>query len=107
VQHALAQHLRGVVAQALLRRLDGGRVAAREVLLNTAAVASVIADGRLAQLPKAITAGRSLGMQRLDDALASLVRSGAVDIREAHRKATDPAGLLAKLKRLGIDTSSM
>jgi twitching motility protein PilT len=107
VQLALAENLRGVVAQVLVRKIGGGRVAAREVLLNTTAVASVIADGRTSQLPMAIEAERSRGMRGLNDALAALVQSGDVDIREAYRQATDRKGLLAELQRLRIDTASL
>ena len=45
VQLGLAENLRGIVAQVLLRKTGGGRVAAREVLLNTSAVANLIAEG--------------------------------------------------------------
>jgi twitching motility protein PilT len=104
VQLALAENLRGVVAQVLVRKIGGGRVAAREILLSTPAVASVIAEGRTSQLAAAIDAGRGRGMRRLSDALAGLVESGEVDVREAYRNAVDRKGLLARLKRLGIDT---
>jgi twitching motility protein PilT len=106
VQLALAENLRGVVAQVLVRKIGGGRVAAREILLNTPAVASAIAEGRTSQLPMAIDAPRGRGM-RLNDALAGLVQSGGVDIREAYGKAADRKGLLTKLKRLGIDTAPL
>jgi len=42
---------------------------------------------------------------RLGDALAGLVQSGSVDVREAYRRAADRAGFLALLKRLGMDTA--
>jgi twitching motility protein PilT len=106
VQLALAENLRGVVAQVLVRKIGGGRVAAREILLNTPAVASAIAEGRTSQLPMAIDAPRGRGM-RLNDALAGLVQSGGVDIREAYGKAADRKGLLTRLKRLGIDTAPL
>jgi Tfp pilus assembly pilus retraction ATPase PilT len=67
----------------------------------------VIADGRTSQLPMAIDAERSRGMRGLNDALAALVQSGDVDIREAYRQATDRKGLLAELQRLRIDTTSL
>ena len=101
----LAEHLRGIVAQVLLQKRGGGRVAAREILVNTPAVASVIAEGRVSQLARAIDTGQ--GMQRLNDALAALVQSGSVEISEAYRRAADRAGLLAELKRLGVDTSAI
>src|SRR5207253_3601091 len=84
VQLALAENLRGVVAQVLLRRPGGGRLAAREVLLNTSAVASVIAEGKTSQLPMAIEGGRIHGMVPLNDSLVALVESGAVEVREAY-----------------------
>lgn len=105
VQAALAEHLRGVVSQVLLRKSSGGRLAARELLLNTEAVAGLIAGGQLAQLPLAIDGGRKRGMVPLNDALVAFVQSGAVDVREAYRKASDRTALLALLKREGIDTS--
>jgi twitching motility protein PilT len=105
VQLALAENLRGIVAQVLLRKPGGGRLAAREVLLNTPAVASIIAEGRTSQLPLAIEGGRRQGMMPLNDALVGFVQSGAVDVREAYRRAADRAGFLALLKRMGMDTS--
>jgi twitching motility protein PilT len=105
VQLSLAQNLRGVVAQVLLRKTGGGRLAAREVLLNTPAVASVLAEGKTSQLPIAIEGGRKHGMVPLNDALVWFVESGAVDPREAYRRASDRAGFLALLKRQGVDTS--
>lgn len=105
VRAALAEHLRGVVAQVLLRKAGGGRLAARELVLNTNAVAALVSDGQIAQLPRAIDSGRKLGMAPLNDALVAFVQSGAVDVREAYRKADDKAGLLALMRREGIDTS--
>lgn len=105
VQLALAENLRGIVAQVLLRKPGGGRIAAREVLLNTSAVASVIAEGKTSQVPLAIEGGRKYGMVPLNDALVGFVQSGAVDAREAYRRAADRPGFLALLKRQGIDTS--
>lgn len=107
VQLALAEHLRGVVAQVLLRRVGGGRVAARELLLNTPAVSSLIAEGKTSQLPLALESGRKHGMVPLADALVGLVQSGAVEAREAFRRAEDKPGFLALLKRQGVDTSAV
>jgi twitching motility protein PilT len=107
VQLSLAQNLRGVISQVLLRKHGGGRIAAREVLLNTPAVASVLAEGRTSQLPLAIEGGRKIGMVPLNDALVGYVQSGAVEIQEAYRRSADRAGFLALLKRQGVDTSAI
>ncbi len=105
VQLALAENLRGIVAQVLLRKAGGGRVAAREVLLNTSAVANLIAEGKTSQLPMALDSGRKHGMVALNDALVAFVQGGIVESREAYRQAADQQGFLALLKRQGIDTS--
>ena len=105
LQATVAETLRGVVAQVLLRKSGGGRIAARELLLGSPAVAAIIAEGRLAHLPMAMESGRRHGMVPLTDALVAFVRSGAIDVREAWRRAGDRAALLKQLKREGIDTS--
>ncbi len=105
IQAAIAETLRGVVAQVLLRKSSGGRIAARELLLGTPSVSSLIAEGQLAQLPLALDSGRKHGMVPLTDALVAFVQSGVIDIREAWRKSSSRAGLLKQLKREGIDTS--
>ena len=102
---ALSETLRGAVAQVLLRKAGGGRVAARELLFNTPSVASLIAEGKISQLPVAIDSGRKYGMVPMNDALIAFVQSGAVDAREAYRKAFDRAAFLEQLRREGIDTS--
>lgn len=105
VQTMLAEGLRGVVAQVLLRKAGGGRVAARELLLNTPPVANLIAEGRIAQIPLALDSGRRHGMVPLNDALVGFVQSGVVDAREAYRKAYERQAFLSVLRREGLDTS--
>ena len=107
VQSLLARNLRAVVAQVLLRKPGGGRLVARELMLNTPAVAALLADGRVSQLPMALEGGRRQGMVPLNDALASLVQAGAVDVAEATRVASDRNALRTLLQRLGIDVSSL
>jgi twitching motility protein PilT len=104
-QLTLAEALRGVVSQVLLRKTTGGRVAAREVLLNMPSIANLIAEGRISQLPLAIDSGRKHGMVPLNDALAAFVQNGVVDVKEAHRKAFERQAFLAVLRREGVDTS--
>ncbi|MGE0448330.1 MAG: type IV pilus twitching motility protein PilT [Vicinamibacterales bacterium] len=107
VRLGLAQQLRGVVAQVLLKKTGGGRLAARELLLNTPAVASLLAEGKTSQLPLAIEGARKNGMVPLNDALGGFVQSGAADVREAYRCSPDRPGLLALLQRQGIDVSAL
>jgi len=105
VQMALADSLRGVIVQVLLRKVGGGRLPAREVLLNTPAVSSAIAEGKTSQLPMVIEGGRRYGMMPLNDALVGLVQNGSVEAREAYRHSPDRPSFLAALNRQGLDTS--
>jgi twitching motility protein PilT len=103
VQASLATTLRGVVSQVLLRKLRGGRVAAREVLFNTPPVAAAIMEGQTFQLTSALENGRSAGMISFAESLASLVREGVVHPAHAYRKAPNGEQFLAALRRSGID----
>jgi len=107
VQAGLAETFRGALAQVLLKKAGGGRVAAREVLLASAAVTRAIGDAVPGQLQVALEGGRRHGMVPMADAVVELVQSGAVDVGEALRKAPDRARLLASLKREGIDASAV
>ena len=102
---SLSECLRGAVAQVLLRKAGGGRVAARELLFNMPSVAALVAEGKIGQLPLAIDSGRKYGMVPMNDALLGFVQGGAVDAREAYRKAYDRVAFLELMKREGIDTS--
>jgi twitching motility protein PilT len=105
VQLSLAQSLRGVVGQVLVPKISGGHIAARELLLNTAAVSSVLAAGKIEHLSAAIAAGRQQGMVTLGDALLDLVHNRVVSAADAYRQAPDPVAFIDELKRLGVDTS--
>jgi twitching motility protein PilT len=102
---SLAASLRAVVSQMLLRKLAGGRTAARELLFNTPAIATLILEGKNIDIPSALDGGRRHGMMPLTDSLATLVREGTVHAAEAYRKAPDRAALIAALTREGVDTS--
>ena len=82
IRAQLAGTLRGVVSQTLLRATNGGRVLAAEVMISTAAVANLVREGKVHQLPTAIQSGGDLGMQSLDQHLAHLVTAGRIT-REA------------------------
>src|SRR5207247_9036960 len=64
--------LKGVIAQTLCKKLGGGRVAAREILLTTPAVSNLIREGKTFQIPSIIQTSKQLGMLTLNDALIEL-----------------------------------
>ena len=107
IQALIAERLRGAIAQVLLRKAAGGRVAAREVLLATTAVTAMLSDGQVQDLPRAFESGRKFGLISMTEALVALLRNGTIDLREAYRKADDRQALLAALKRDNIDTSAI
>ena len=86
----LANSLRGVVAQLLLKRADRpGRIAVNEILIANAAVAAIIREGATHKLQDVIVSGRAQGMQFMDDAIWALLDKGIVSAYEAFMKAID------------------
>ena len=93
---SLSVLLKCVIAQHLIRRAGGdGRVAAVEVLLTNAAVASMIRDNKVAQLYGWLQTANTIetGMQGLEQALLRFVRDGVVDLSEACRLSQAPDAL--------------
>jgi twitching motility protein PilT len=86
----LANSLRGVLAQLLLKKADGsGRLAVNEILVATPAVSAIIREGATQKLQDVIVAGKGQGMQFMDDAIQSLLEKGAISPHEAFMKAID------------------
>jgi len=101
----LSESLRGVIAQTLCRKVGGGRVAAREVLLSIPAISNLIREGKTFQIPSIIQTNRKHGMIALNDALMELVDNGLVEPKEAYMKAAEKTGFAAALKAKRHDTS--
>jgi twitching motility protein PilT len=74
----LAAVLRCVIAQQLVPSANGGLVAAREVLMNTPAVANIIRENNVAQLKSVIQTGTKEGMTTMETALKQLLKDGVI-----------------------------
>src|SRR5437588_1125402 len=86
----LANSLRGVLAQLLLKKADGsGRVAVNEILVANPAVSAIIREGATQKLQDVIVSGKGQGMQFMDDAIFALLQNGTVSPHEAFMKAID------------------
>ena len=86
----LANSLRGVLAQLLLKKGDGsGRVAVNEILIASPAVSAIIREGATQKFQDVIVAGKGQGMQFMDDAIYALLQAGTVSPHEAFMKAID------------------
>jgi twitching motility protein PilT len=98
----LSESLKGVIAQTLVPKKGGGRVAALEVLIITPAISNLIREGKTFQIPSAMQTGKNHGMIMLNDALFDLVKKGLVEPRDAYVKAVDKTGFETMLTRGGI-----
>ena len=86
----LANSLRGVVAQLLLKRADrSGRIAVNEILISNPAVAAIIREGATQKLQDVIVSGKAQGMQFMDDTIWEVLQKGIVSPHEAFMKAID------------------
>ena len=101
----LSESLRGVISQVLCKKIGGGRVAAREVLLTIPAISNLIREGKTFQIPSILQTSKRLGMVTLNDALIDLVDNKLVEPREAYVKASDKQGFASMLKARHHDTS--
>ena len=89
VRSMLSESLRAVIAQTLLKRVGGGRIAAHEIMLATPAIRNLIREDKVAQMYSAIQTGQNIGMHTLDQYMEGLVKRGIVLRQEAARKAVD------------------
>ena len=101
----LSESLKGVISQVLCKKIGGGLVAAREIMLSTPSISNLIREGKTFQLPSVLQTSRRLGMVTMNDALVELVDGGLVEPQEAYLKATDKVGILNMLKQRGKDVS--
>jgi len=89
IRTMLADSLKGVCAQILLRSADErGRIACNEILLSSSALANSIREGNTPNIRNIIQAGRGQGMQLMDDAIEKLLSEEKITAEEAYMKAT-------------------
>ena len=85
----LADSLKAVVAQQLLKKKGGGRCAANEILIGSPALASMIREGKITQIQSLIQMGTSMGMQTMDQHLKQLIDEDKITPEAAYEKAID------------------
>ena len=93
VRAMLSESLAAVISQTLLKKPEGGRVAAHEIMRGTPAIRNLIREGKTAQMYSAIQTGQAHGMQTLDQCLADLLRRGLVGRDQARRYAVQKDAL--------------
>ena len=89
VRSMLSESLRAVISQTLVKKIEGGRVAAHEVMVGVPAIRNLIREDKIAQMYSAIQTGMSQGMQTMDQCLLGLVNRGVITRQDAAAKAHD------------------
>ncbi|MBL1273134.1 MAG: twitching motility protein PilT [Marinobacter maritimus] len=90
VRSMLSESLQAVVSQTLMKKMGGGRIAAHEIMIGTAAIRNLIREDKIAQMYSSIQTGASLGMQTLDQCLERLLQKGLISRDAARAKAKMP-----------------
>jgi twitching motility protein PilT len=90
VRSMLSESLQAVISQSLLKKTNGGRIAAHEIMMGTPAIRNLIREGKVAQMYSAIQTGAALGMQTLDQCLQELLSKGLISRDIAREQAKIP-----------------
>ncbi|KAA1172425.1 type IV pilus twitching motility protein PilT [Marinobacter salinexigens] len=90
VRSMLSESLQAVISQTLMKKMGGGRIAAHEIMIGTAAIRNLIREDKIAQMYSSIQTGGSIGMQTLDQCLERLLQKGLISREAAKAKAKIP-----------------
>ncbi len=93
----LSLNLRAVISQRLVTGIDGRRVAAIEIMVNTPHVADLILKGHIDEIKEAMSSSGAKGMQTFDMALYNLYKEGRIELEEALNNADSRTNLEAKI----------
>ena len=90
VRSMLSESLQGVISQTLLKKPEGGRIAAHEIMIGTPAIRNLIREDKVAQMYSAIQSGAAVGMQTMDQCLKNLLQKRLISRDAARLKARFP-----------------
>lgn len=90
VRSMLSESLMGVISQTLLKKENGGRCAAHEIMIGTPAIRNLIREDKVAQMYSAIQTGAGFGMKTLDQSLQELLQKGYISRDTARERAANP-----------------
>ena len=102
IRSMLSESLIGVVSQTLCRKREGGRIAALEVLIVTSAIANLIREGKVFQIPSTMQVSRGIGMQTMNDALLELVKARSIEAEVAYSSSIAKKDMAVALTRAGF-----
>ncbi|CAA0117420.1 type IV pilus twitching motility protein PilT [Zhongshania aliphaticivorans] len=90
VRSMLSESLQGVISQTLLKKPEGGRIAAHEIMIGTPAIRNLIREDKVAQMYSSIQSGAAVGMQTMDQCLKNLLQKRLISRDAARLKARFP-----------------
>ena len=79
VRSMLSESLQAVISQTLLKRVNGGRVAAHEIMIGTPAIRNLVREDKVAQMYSVIQTGQKYGMQTMGQSLQQLIAQGSIN----------------------------
>lgn len=91
VRLQLSLFLKGIISQQLLPRKSGGRIAAREVLINTPAISNLIRENKVAQIRTTIQTSAEEGMFTIDQDIKRIYQQELIDKDTARSYMTTPS----------------
>lgn len=101
----LAMNLKAILSQRLVKTIDGKRIAAIEILINTPRIADLILKGEVDSIKEAMEEGAQYGMFTFDQSLLQLWRDGKISDVEALRNADSANNLRLKMKMAAMEGS--
>ncbi len=99
IKAQLAGSLFGVISQRLIPRVGGGLIPACEIMISTPAVANLIRENKIHEIPLVIETSAEIGMISLNRSLALLVKQKEISLENALVYSLDPAELRTLVKR--------
>ena len=99
IRTQLSTSIIGILSQALLPKIGGGRVAAYEMLVVTPAIGNLIRENKTFRITSSIQTGQKQGMQLLDDHMFKLWKSGIVEKKEVLLRANNVEDLAARIAK--------
>ncbi len=99
----LADSLKAVISQILLKKVGGGRVAALESLFITPAISNLMREGKVFQIPSAMQVGRAYGQRLMNDVLVDLIQTKTITAMDGYMKCPDKESFIQTMKRAGIN----
>jgi len=89
IRNMLSESLQGVICQALLKKPNGGRVGAFEIMVGTSAIRNLIREDKIAQMYSTMQTGSEIGMCTLDQYLQKLISNNIIAKESAYEIASN------------------